>query len=164
MLVQDAMTKDVVVCSVVTPLRQIVALFRKHHIGGLPVMQGEELAGIITESDLITLLRTERISDDLWLPSPLEVIEVPIREYINWEKTKTALTNIGDMPAKKIMTHRVVTAMEEMDVEAAAALMLKEGIARLPVMRGKKVVGIITRADIINAIGSAYSDNVETGE
>jgi CBS domain-containing protein len=127
-------------------------------------MEGEELAGIITESDLISLLRTERISDDLWLPSPFEVIEVPIREYINWEKTKHALTNIGDLPAKKIMTHRVVTATEEMDVEAAAALMLKEGIARLPVMRGKKVVGIITRADIINAIGSAYSDSVEAGE
>jgi len=164
MLVQDAMIKNVEVCSVETPLRQVVALFRKHHIGGLPVMQGEELVGIITESDLISLLRTERISDDLWLPSPFEVIEVPIREYINWEKTKNALTNIGDMPAKKIMTRRVVTATEDMDVEAAAALMLKEGIARLPVMRGKKVVGIITRADIINAIGSAYSDNVETGE
>ncbi|MFA5267746.1 MAG: CBS domain-containing protein [Methanoregula sp.] len=161
MLVQDAMTKDVVVCSGETPLRQVVALFRKHHIGGIPVTEGEELAGIITESDLISLLKTERISDDLWLPSPFEVIEVPIREYINWEKTKHALTNIGDMPAKKIMTHRVVTAMEDMDVEAAAALMLKEGIARLPVMRGKKVVGIITRADIINAIGSAYSDTVE---
>jgi CBS domain-containing protein len=163
MLVQEAMTKNPVVCSSETPLRQVVALFRKHHIGGLPVMEREELVGIVTESDLITLLKTERISDDLWLPSPFEIIEVPIREYINWEKTKHALTNIGDMPAKKIMTHRVVTATEGMSVEAAAALMLKEGISRLPVMRGKKVVGIITRADIITAIGSAYSGTGEAG-
>jgi CBS domain-containing protein len=62
------------------------------------------------------------------------------------------------------MTHRVVTATEEMSVEAAASLMLKEGISRLPVMRGKLCVGIITRADIINAIGAAYSDTVEAGE
>jgi CBS domain-containing protein len=161
MLVKKAMTKDPVVCSAETPLRDVVALFRKHHIGGLPVMDGTELAGIITESDLITLLETERISDDLWLPSPFEVIEVPIREYINWEKTRHALRNIGDMPAKKIMTRRVITATEDMSMEEAASLMLKEGIARLPVMRGKKVVGIITRADIINAIGSAYSGNGE---
>jgi CBS domain-containing protein len=127
-------------------------------------MEGKELVGIITESDLISLLETERISDDLWLPSPFEIIEVPIREYINWEKTKHALTNIGDMPAKKVMTHRVVTATEDMEVEAAAVLMLKEGIARLPVMRGKKIVGIITRADIINAIGSSYTGNEEAGE
>ncbi len=163
MLVKDAMTKDTVVCSAETPIREVVALFRKHHIGGLPVMKEGELVGIITESDLISLLRTERISDDLWLPSPFEVIEVPIREYINWEKTKHALTNIGDMPAKKVMTRRVVTATEDMDVEAAAALMLKEGVARLPVMRGKKIVGIITRADIISAIGSAYTGKEETG-
>jgi CBS domain-containing protein len=58
----------------------------------------------------------------------------------------------------------VVTATEEMSIEAAAALMLKEGIARLPVMRGKKVVGIITRADIINGVGSAYSGSEEADE
>jgi CBS domain-containing protein len=62
------------------------------------------------------------------------------------------------------MTHRVITTTEEMDVEAAAALMLKEGIARLPVMRGKKIVGILTRGDIINAIGSSYTGNEDTGD
>ncbi|HUT38022.1 MAG TPA: CBS domain-containing protein [Methanoregula sp.] len=157
MLVKDAMTKDPVVCTAETSLRDVVGLLRKHHIGGLPVMEGTELVGIITESDLISLLESERISDDLWLPSPFEIIEIPIREYINWEKTKHALRNIGDMPAKKVMTHRVITAIEEMDIEAAAALMLKEGIARLPVIRGKKLVGIVTRADIINAVGSSRS-------
>jgi len=157
MLVKDAMTKNPIVCTSETPLRDVVALFRKHHIGGLPVMDGEELAGIVSESDLITLLKTERISDDLWLPSPFEVIEVPIREYINWEKTKHALTNIGDMPAKKVMTHRVVTITGDADVEAAAALMLREGISRLPVLQNNKIVGIITRADIINAVGSSYT-------
>jgi len=157
MFVEDAMTKDPVVCSTETPLREVVALFRRHHIGGLPVMEGTDLVGIVSESDLISLLETERISDDLWLPSPFEIIEVPIREYINWEKTKHALTNIGDMPVKKVMTHRVITATGDMDVEAAAALMLKEGISRLPVLKGKKIVGIITRADIINAIGASYT-------
>jgi CBS domain-containing protein len=164
MLVKDAMTREPVTCTATTPLRDVAALFRKHHIGGLPVMEGTELVGIITESDLIALLETERISDDLWLPSPFEIIEVPIREYINLEKTRHALASIGDMPAKKVMTRRVITATEEMDVEAAAALMLKEGISRLPVMRGKKVVGILTRADIITAIASAYTGTETAGE
>ena len=97
------------------------------------------------------------------LPSPFEIIEVPIREFINWEKTRDALTNIGDLPAKKVMTHRVIMATEEMSVEAAAALMLNEGISRLPVIKGKKITGILTRADIINAIGASYSDKDEAG-
>lgn len=163
MLVKDAMTKNPVVCTAETPLRDAVGLFRKHHIGGLPVMEGTEVVGMLTESDLISLLESERISDDLWLPSPFEIIEIPIREYVNWEKTKHALRNIGDMPAKKVMTHHVITATEDMDIEAAASLMLKEGITRLPVMQGKKLTGILTRADIINAIGSSQSEANELG-
>lgn len=158
MLVKDAMTKNPVVCSADTPLREAAGLFRKHHIGGLPVMDGGELVGMLTESDLISLLESERISDDLWLPSPFEIIEIPIREYVNWEKTKHALRNIGDMPAKKVMTHRVITATEDMKVEEAASRMLKEGVTRLPVMQGKKLTGILTRSDIINAIGASHSD------
>jgi CBS domain-containing protein len=158
MLIKDVMTKTPITCTPETPLRDAVALLRKHHIGGLPVLDNTELAGIITESDIIAQLETGRISDDLYLPSPLEIIEVPIREFINWEKTKHALTNIGDTPVRKAMTRRVVTATEEMDIEAAASLMLKEGIARLPVMRGKNLVGIITRADIIQGVGRTYED------
>lgn len=157
MMVKNAMTKNPIVCTTETTLREAVALMRKHHIGGLPVMEGVEMVGMLTEADLISLLESERISDDLWLPSPFEIIEIPIREYINWEKTKHALRNIGDMLAKKVMTHPVVTATEEMNIEEAAALMLKEGISRLPVMRKKKLVGILARADIINAVGSSYS-------
>ncbi|MHB8163955.1 MAG: CBS domain-containing protein [Methanoregula sp.] len=164
MLVKDAMTKNPVVCTAETPLRDAVSLFRKHHIGGLPVMEGAELVGMLTESDLISLLESERISDDLWLPSPFEIIEIPIREYVNWEKTKHALRNIGDMPAKKVMTHRVITATEDMEVEEAASLMLKEGITRLPVMQGKKLTGILTRSDIINAIGASHSDTNGKGD
>jgi CBS domain-containing protein len=154
MLVRDTMTKEPVTCAATAPLREAVALMRKNHIGGLPVMEGEKLVGILTESDIIAQLETGRISDDLWLPSPLEVIELPVREFINWEKTKHALTNIGDTPVKKVMTHPVITVTEEMDIEEAAALMLKERIVRLPVVRGKTLVGILTRADIVQAIGA----------
>ena len=126
-------------------------------------MEGAEVIGMLTESDLISLLESERISDDLWLPSPFEIIEIPIREYVNWEKTKHALRNIGDMPAKKVMTHHVITATEDMEVEAAASLMLKEGVTRLPVMQGKKIVGILTRSDIINAVASSHTETEGAG-
>jgi CBS domain-containing protein len=161
MQVQEIMARDPITCTSGMPLRDAVALLRKHHIGGLPVLEGTRLVGMLTESDVIAQLETGRISDDLWLPSPLEVIEIPIREFINWEKTKHALQNIGDMPVKKVMTHRVVTATEDMDIEAAASLMLKEGIARLPVIRGEQLVGIVTRADIVQGVGMSYDSKNE---
>lgn len=157
MLVSEAMTKNPLTCSPETPLRDAVAILREHHIGGLPVVDGDTLVGIVTESDVIAQLRTWKLSDDLWLPSPLEVIEIPIREFANWEKTKHALVNIGDTPVKKVMSHPVITGSPDMDIEEAASLMLEKKIARLPVTDDKKLVGILTRADIVQAVGKSYS-------
>jgi CBS domain-containing protein len=41
--------------------------------------------------------------------------------------------------------------------------MLKEGVTRLPVMQGKKLTGILTRSDIINAIGATYPETIGAG-
>ena len=146
------MTKNPVTVQGDAPVRDAAALLRAHKIGGLPVMDGEKLVGMITESDILRLLETGKISDDLWLPSPLEVIEVPIREIINWEKTKHALASIGNIQVRKVMSHPAITIGEDEDVEEAAALMLSKKIARLPVMREGALVGIVARADIIRGV------------
>jgi CBS domain-containing protein len=155
MKIKDIMTPDPVTIPVHAPVRDAAALLKKHHIGGLPVMDGDRLVGIVTESDIIALLETGRISDDLWLPSPLEVIEVPIREIVNWEKTKSALKDIGDTRVEEVMSKPVVTIEEDRDIEEAAQLMLDEGIARLPVVRGGRLVGIVTRADIVSGVATS---------
>jgi FOG: CBS domain len=96
MKVKEIMTPDPIVVNIDSTVREAAGLLRKNHIGGLPVMDGSRVAGVVTESDIISLLTIEEPSEDLWLPSPLEIIEVPIREYINWGKTKKALASIGD--------------------------------------------------------------------
>jgi hypothetical protein len=72
------------------------------------------------------------------------VIEVPIREFINWEKTKRALTEIGNVEVRRVMSSPVVAIDEDAEIADAAAQMLHEGIARLPVLRDAKLVGIVT--------------------
>ncbi|NYT07734.1 MAG: CBS domain-containing protein, partial [Methanomicrobiales archaeon] len=134
MKVSEIMTRNPVTVSADDPVREAAGRLRTNRIGGLPVMEGDRLAGIVTESDIIALLDTGEISDDLWLPSPLEVIEVPVREFINWEKTKSALTSIGDKKVREIMSHPVITIGEDAEIEEAASLMLSHKIARLPVV------------------------------
>ncbi len=151
--VKDIMTPDPVTVRVDSPIREAAGLLRKYHIGGLPVMDGDRVAGIVTETDIISLLDTGSLSSDLWLPSPLEVIEVPVREFINWEKTKRALTDIGDREVRRVMSTPAVTIDEESDIADAASLMLRERIARLPVIRNGRLIGIVTRADIVRGIG-----------
>ncbi len=154
MLIREVMTKNPVTVQADAPVRDAAALLREHKIGGLPVMEGETLVGMITESDILRLLETGKISDDLWLPSPLEVIEVPIREIINWEKTKHALTSIGNIQVRKVMSHPAITISEEEDIEDAASVMLSKKIARLPVVRGRALVGIVARADIVRGVAA----------
>jgi len=153
MKVRDIMTRNPVTVPADAPVRIAAGLLRTNRIGGLPVMDNEKIVGVITESDVISLLETGRLSDDLWLPSPLEVIEVPLREVVNWEKTKTALTHIGDTQVRKIMSHPAITIDEDEDIEAAAARMLSHKIARLPVVHGGHLTGIVAKADILRGVG-----------
>ena len=161
MLVKEIMTKNPITIDMNAAVREAAGVMKKNHIGGLPVMDRDRLVGMVTDSDILALLETGRISDDLWLPSPLEIIEVPIREFINWEKTKAALTDIGDTPVEKVMSHPPITIEEDADIEEAASLMLREGIARLPVIRGSAVVGIVTRADIVQGVGTGSDESEE---
>ena len=156
--VKDIMTPNPVTVRVDSPLREAAGLLRKYHIGGLPVMDGDRVAGIVTETDILSLLDTGDISDDLWLPSPLEVIEVPVREFINWERTKRALTDIGNMEVRRVMSSPVIAIDEDSDIADAASLMLREGIARLPVLRDGRLVGIVTRADIVHGLGASSGE------
>jgi len=165
MKVRDIMTPHPVVVHVGDRVRDAAKLLRKHKIGGLPVMEGEQIAGVVTESDILSLLQIEAPSEDLWLPSPLEIIEIPIREYINWGKTKKALTSIGEMEVRKVMSSPAITIPEDADIEEAAALMLSERIARLPVRnREGSLTGIVTRADIVRGIGKAYGEREDSSQ
>jgi CBS domain-containing protein len=156
MKVSNVMTADPVVISVDATVREAAGLLRRHRVGGLPVMDGDRIVGMITESDILRLLKTPGISEDLWLPSPLEVIEVPIREAINWAHTRKALSHIGDQPVRSVMSSPAVAIGEDEDMDAAAALMVKRNIARLPVVRGGKLIGIIARRDIVRGLGESY--------
>ena len=53
---------------------------------------------------------------------------------------------------KTIMSKNIISVTEDTAVEAIAKLMTTHRIKRLPVMRGAEVVGIVSRADIVNAI------------
>lgn len=162
MKVREIMTVNPITVQMDDRVRDAAKILRKYNIGGVPVMEGEQIAGLVTESDILSLLQIENPSEDLWLPSPLEIIEIPIREYINWGKTKKALTSIGEMEVRQVMSTPAITISDDADIEEAASLMLREGIARLPVMNGEGVlVGIITRADIVRGIGKAYGEDRE---
>ncbi|TAJ45595.1 CBS domain-containing protein [Methanofollis fontis] len=161
MKVRDIMTVDPVTVSPDDSVRRAASLLRRHNVSGLPVIDENQVVGMVTEADILSLLKTGGISNDLWLPSPLEFIEVPIREAINWEKTREALSDVGKVTVRKVMSMPVITIGPDEEIERAAALMLREGIARLPVVEKGRLVGILARRDIVQGLGTSFSEGEE---
>jgi CBS domain-containing protein len=152
MNVEEIMTREPVTISPRSTVREAAAAMKKNHVGGLPVVEGDQVVGIITDSDVLGLLKTGDLSHDLWLPSPLEIIEVPVREFINWEHTKKALSDIGSTLVGEVMSHPVATIAPGAEIEEAATAMLSKKVNRLPVVENGRLIGIVTRADIVEGI------------
>lgn len=152
MKVKDVMNPNVVYCKPDDTVREVAKILKENNISGIPVFEGEELVGIVSEGDLLKLLIIPE-KGELWLPSPFEVIEVPIREYLGWEETKKILSDVGSTKIEEIMTKDVHTISAEASVEEASEHMVRHRINRLPVIdEDDRVVGIVTRGDIIEGL------------
>jgi len=151
MKVKDVMNPNVVFCKPDDTVREVAKILKENNISGVPVLEGEELVGVVSEGDLLKLLIIPE-KGDLWLPSPFEVIEVPIREYLGWEETKKILSDVGSTKVEEIMTKDVYSISSEASVEEASEHMIRHRINRLPVIEDERVVGIVTRGDIIQGL------------
>ncbi|RZN14854.1 MAG: CBS domain-containing protein [Methanosarcinales archaeon] len=160
MKVKDVMNTNVITCTPEETVKNAAQVLKKRRISGLPVVKNNRLVGIVTETDILKLLKNPSVSEDLWLPSPFEVIEVPLRELIGWEELKHSLESIENKPVEKIMTKKVYTVSPEDSIETASEKMVKHRINRLPVMENEKLAGIVARGDIIKALSDERSKNI----
>lgn len=152
MKVRDAMNKDVITCRPDDQISKLVELFKENHISGLPVVEDDKVVGIVSETDLIKLFKAPEFSDDIFLPSPFEIIEMPIRSVIRFDEFKKALEDIRLKPVKDIMKKKVYSISPESSLEDASGMMVKYRVNRLPVIDNGKLVGIIVRSDIIRGL------------
>jgi CBS domain-containing protein len=151
MKIKDVMNPNIVFCKPDNTIREAAKILKENNVSGAPVLEGEELVGIISEADLLKLLILPE-KGGLWLPSPFEVIEIPIRELLGWEETKKMLSDVGSTKIEEIMTKDVHTISSKASVEEASEHMIRHRINRLPVTEDNRLVGIVTRGDIIQGL------------
>jgi CBS domain-containing protein len=133
-LVRDWMTPNPIRATPHTTLPEALKAMDTHHIRRLPVVEDGKLVGIVTRGDLRGAQPSEATS--------LSVFEV------NYLVDKILL--------ERLMTRHVITVTPETTVSKAAALMLKNTIAGLPVVTGGQVVGIITESDIFRLVVNTW--------
>jgi CBS domain-containing protein len=141
---RDVMTTEVCAVRADTPLEEIAQLLATHHISGVPVVENDgRVIGMLSEADLIDeekrAARIPRTALYGFFPVPEDVL----KEVYHGGKHLTA----GDM-----MTKKVATATEDTPVSKLADLMITRRINRVPILRDGKLVGIVSRADLLRAL------------
>jgi CBS domain-containing protein len=126
------MSSPVVTVTADTTVKQAATLLVEHGFNALPVVEGDELVGIVTEADLV----------------PLESTPDPRRHL--------ALTNpgTGRLPRTvgEVMTGEVITLPPTADAAEAARLMQVSDLRSIPVTTERRVVGIVTRRDLLRVL------------
>ncbi len=154
MKIRNVMNKDVITCKPDDPVSLLSKLLKENHISGLPVVEKGKVVGVVSETDLLKLFEVPQFTGGLWLPSPFEVIEVPIRNLVRFEEFKKAFEELKSKPVKDIMNKEVQSVSPDDSLEEASGVMVKHKVNRLPVIENGRLVGIVARSDIIRGLSA----------
>ena len=142
----NIMTKDVITVKKDMSVKDIAELMVTRRISGVPVVDDEgKLEGIVTEADLVYRDKKLHIPTMISLFGGVIYLERP--KDLEEELKKMLGAKVAD-----IMTRKVETVTEDTDIKDIATLMTSKRFHILPVMKNGKIVGIISKADIVRTI------------
>ena len=141
---RDVMTRDVVSVASDTPMRKIAALLVEKRISGVPVVDGSGAPiGMVSEGDVIGRSEAEREArQDWWLTTLAE------GEAVNPE----FLASLSYPTARDMMSAPVISIDGKTSLGEIAGILTKHRIKRVPVVCDGRIVGIVSRADLLRAL------------
>lgn len=153
MKARDVMTPEVISVKPETPVKEIAETMMKYHISGVLVLDPKgSVMGVVTEGDL--LRRPEIGSDHRWGNSLLSLFEHPDRRPTEYARSH-------GHRADDVMTREVITVNEDTPVSQIARLLERRRIKRVPVLRDGRAVGIVSRANLVQALAAVSARSPE---
>lgn len=142
MTVRDVMTRSVISARRGTSLKGVAQLLVDHRISGVPVVDVDgAVLGVVSEADLLV---KEQGAD--------AVRHRPLARFLGESRESRAqLAKLGAVTAAEAMTVPAVTITSVRSIHEAAAIMTARRVNRLPVVDDGRLVGIVTRADLVRA-------------
>lgn len=148
MRAHQIMTRQVTTVSPDTPIVEAARTMLQNHISGLPVVDTNgRLVGIVSEGDFIRRaeIGTQR-KHGRWL------------SFLLGPSTAADFVHEHGRKVGEVMTHDPLTVTEDTPLEAIVQLMEKNNVKRLPVMRDDRIVGIVSRANLLQAVAGLARD------
>ncbi|SCG85108.1 CBS domain-containing protein [Methanobacterium congolense] len=154
MKIEDAMEVNVVKFKSTDKIVDVTQVLRNNKISGAPVVNEENhVIGILSEGDIMRMLEFHSPKINLILPAPLDLIELPVKMKHEMDELAEDMERASSVLIGDIMTKKVVTISKDAQIADAAELMDSHHIKRLPVVdENHKLIGIVTRGDIIGAM------------
>ena len=147
---KDFMTKDVITINSAATVEELARLLIEHKISGAPVVNNKkELIGIVTENDLIS--QNKR----LHIPTIIRLFDAFI--VLGSGKLEEEIKKMAAAIVEEICIKKVVSITEDTPLQEVATIMSEQKIHLLPVLRNNVVVGIVGKADIVNAMSREIS-------
>jgi CBS domain-containing protein len=150
--VEEIMTREVVTLTPEDSIYEAARTLREKRISGAPVVDGGKVVGILSEADVMELLESHDLNVNTILPSPFDVLELPVRMKLGLKEVSNKIKKAASARVADIMSKNVQSIKADTEVSEAAAIMSGKKINRLPVVDEKgALMGIVTRGDIITS-------------
>jgi CBS domain-containing protein len=145
MKARDVMVSPVITVKQSCTVREVAKTFVEHRISGVPVVDGQgKLVGIVSESDLMHRSEADTERKRSWWLLALTADEVLAADYV-----KAHACRVSD-----IMSRNVITAAPDTPLRDIAAILEKNSFKRVPIMEDGRLVGIVSRANLVQAVAS----------
>jgi CBS-domain-containing membrane protein len=146
MLARDVMVAPVITVKPSTTVREVAELFLGHRISAAPVLdQEQKLVGIVSEADLIHRVEVDTEARHSWWLKAFITNDTLAAEYVKSHGLRVA----------DVMTAEVVTVTAETPLHEIATLMERNSVKRVPVLENGQLVGIVSRANLVQALATA---------
>jgi CBS domain-containing protein len=152
MKASEIMATNVVTVGADATVGEVAKLLFDKHISAVPVVGKKgELLGIVSEGDLLRRAEIGSEKRRSWWLQALTSSDTLADEFVKSHARKVA----------DVMTSKVITAAPGTPISEIATLLEKNGIKRVPIVMAGKVVGIVSRANLIQALASTAKPNAQ---
>ncbi|MGA8854133.1 MAG: CBS domain-containing protein [Christiangramia sp.] len=133
--VSEIMTKNLIKLHLQDELSHAEALFKKHHIRHLPVVEGEHIVGMLSYNDLLRISFADAVDDDE------DEVETTVYDMFSIEH---------------VMTKKVVSISPETSIKEVATIFTQQEFHALPIVSHDNLIGIVTTTDVIRYFLTQY--------